>query len=90
MNPSVPTNIRTWGKHKNANWEPTYTNANSNQILFVTADSPEANYCGTEKSSSYSSNDTSSCTCSSNQSRKSEKVTVTVDKQVTRFWCSNN
>ena len=82
--------IRTWGENRNAHWEPTYTNANSNQILFVTADSPEANYCGTDKSSSYSLNDKSSCTCSSNQSRKSEKVTVTVDKQVTRFWCSNN
>ena len=84
------TNHRTWGKHKNGNWEPTYTNKNSNQILFVDANSPEANYCGPVNNPSYSTNDTSSCTCSSNQSQQSKKETVTVDKQVTKFWCSNN
>ena len=61
------TNHRTWGKHKNGNWEPTYTNKNSNQILFVAANSPEANYCGPVNNPSYSTNDTSSCTCSSNK-----------------------
>jgi hypothetical protein len=84
------TNNRTWGKHKNGNWEPTYTNKNSNQILFVEPNSPEANYCGPVNNPSYSMNDTSSCTCSSNQTQKSEKVTVSVDKQVTRFFCLNN
>lgn len=84
------TNHRTWGKHKNGNWEPTYTNKNSNQILFVEATSPEANYCGPVNNPSYSTNDTSSCTCSSNQKQQSKKETVTVDKQVTKYWCSNN
>jgi hypothetical protein len=84
------TNRRTYGKHKNGNWEPTYTNKNSNQILFVEPNSPEANYCGPVNNPSYSMSDTSSCTCSSNQTQKSEKVTVSVDKQVTRFFCLNN